>query len=90
MKAILDRYMNIEVGMNIEKPFHFEPVTIIDAQPYFFSVQDHDKKNIHHFSYNSIVQIIENKEGIDIGGFFSHQHFSMVIKVGHLFEYVPT
>ena len=62
------------------------PNTVEEA---YFSVRDEKQKYTHHFSYNSIVQIVENDNGVDIGGFLSHKHFSVVIKVGHIFEYIP-
>ncbi len=51
----------------------------------------HDRKGYaHYFSYQSIVQIIEFHEGIDVGGIFAHkEHHIVVVKVGHLIEYVP-
>jgi len=89
MKTILMRYLNKEVGINIEKPFHFECATLVAVEADYFSVENKEKGNLHHFSFRSIVQIIENKEGVDVGGFLTHQHFPVLIKVGHIFEYIP-
>lgn len=90
MKKILEKYINQEVGINIERPFKIEGAQLIMADDNFFTIQDHDKNYIHHFSYSSIVQIIENKEGIEVGGMFEHKKlFQVVIKVGHIFEYIP-
>ena len=89
MKQILKKYLNQTVGLNIEKPFRFDKVKIIAVKDDYFSVEDQEQKYIHHFAYRSIVQITEHQGGVDIGGFLSNQHFLVVIKVGHLFEYIP-
>ncbi|MBT4836227.1 MAG: hypothetical protein HON94_02650 [Methylococcales bacterium] len=89
MKTILEKYLNKEIGINIEHAFRFESAQIIAVEETYFSVKDENQSYIHHFSHRSIVQIIENDDGINIGGFLSHKHFSMVIKVGHIFEYIP-
>lgn len=56
----------------------------------YFSISDHNKGYTHHFSYQAVVQIIEHDGGIDIGGLFTHnKHHTVVVKVGHLMEYLP-
>lgn len=90
MKSILAKYLNQEIGINYERPFNIESATLIATQDEYFSIVDEKKEYTHHFSYNGIVQILEHPEGIDVGGMFTHKkHFNVVVKVGHLFEYVP-
>ncbi len=89
MKSILAKYLNKEVGINIENAFRFEPAQISAVEDSYFSVVDEKKSYIHHYSYHCIVQIIENEKGVDVGGFFSHKHFNVVIKVGHIIEFGP-
>jgi hypothetical protein len=89
MKCILAKYLNKEVGINIEKAFRFESAQVIAVEDNYFSVVDEIQSYTHHFSYHSIVQIIEKDSGIDVGGFLSHKHFNVIIKVGHIIEFVP-
>jgi hypothetical protein len=89
MKPVLAKYLNKEVGINIEKAFRFESAQITAVEDSYFSVVDESQSYTHHFSYHSIVQIIENDGGIDVGGFLSHKHFNVIIKVGHIIEFVP-
>lgn len=89
MKCILAKYLNKEVGINIEKAFRFESAQVVAVEDNYFSVVDEIQSYTHHFSYHSIVQIIENDGGVDVGGFLSHKHFNVVIKVGHIIEFVP-
>ena len=89
MKSILEKYLNREVGINIENAFRFEPAQVVAVEDDYFSVVDEKQSYTHHFSYSCIVQIIEHEGGVDIGGFLSHKHFSMVIKVGHITQIGP-
>ncbi len=89
MKSILEKYLNKEVGINIENAFRFESARVTAVEDNYFSVVDKKQSYTHHFSYNCVVQIIENDTGVDIGGFLSHKHFNVVIKVGHIMEFVP-
>ncbi len=89
MKSILAKYLNKEVGINIEKAFGFESALIPAVEDDYFSVVDENKSYTHHFSYQCIVQIIENDGGIDVGGFLTHKHFNVIIKVGHIIEFIP-
>jgi hypothetical protein len=89
MKRILEKYLNKEVGINIEKAFRFESVRITAVEDDYFSIVDENQSYTHHFSYHCIVQIIENDDGVDVGGFLSHKHFNVVIKVGHVMEFLP-
>ncbi len=89
MKSIMAKYLNKEVGINIEKAFRFEPAQVVAVEDNYFSVVDENKSYTHHFSYHCIVQIIENDNGLDVGGFLSHKHFNVLIKVGHIIEFIP-
>lgn len=90
MKTILDNYLQQEIGINIERPLRIDSATLKAVNEDFFSVVDESKGYTHHFSYHSIVQIIEHPDGIDVGGLFEHKkHFNLVIKVGHIPEFTP-
>ncbi len=89
MKRILAKYLHREVGINIEKAFRFESAQVVAVEDNFFSVVDEKQSYTHHFSYHSVVQIIENDSGVDVGGLLSHKHFNVLIKVGHIIEFIP-
>jgi hypothetical protein len=90
MKNILEKYLDTEIGINYEKPFKIEGATLIGLYDNYFSISDHKNAYTHYFSYQSIVQIIEHKDGVDVGGLFTHtKRHVVVVKVGHLIEYVP-
>jgi hypothetical protein len=90
MRAVLTKYLNKTIGINPENPFRIESAQLTHLGDDYFSILDSKKGYTHHFSYSSIVQIIENPDGIDVGGFFTHKEiFDIVVKVGHLYKYVP-
>jgi hypothetical protein len=90
MKRILDNYLEQEIGINIERPLRIDSAILKAVGDTYFSVIDESKGYLHHFSYTSIVQIIEHPHGIDVGGLFEHKkHFNLVIKVGHIPEFTP-
>ena len=90
MRVILEKFLNQEIGINIERPLRIDSVTLTSVDDGFFSVVDENKGYTHHFSYSSIIQIIEHLNGIDVGGLFEHKkHFNLVIKVGHIPEFTP-
>ncbi len=88
MKSILEKYLDKEVGINIENAFHFEPAVVTAVEADHFTVVDTRQSYTHHFSYGCIVQIIESEGGVDVGGFMSHKHFNVAIKVGHIMPVV--
>ena len=90
MKAVLQAHLDKTIGLNYESPFKIEAVKLIAAHENYFTIVDSRRGYTHHFSYSSIVQVIESPDGVDVGGLFSHkEHFEMVVKVGHLAQYVP-
>ena len=90
MKNILEKFLSREIGINIERPLRIDSATLTSVSDDHFSVIDENKGYTHHFSYNSIIQIIEHQDGIDVGGLFEHKkHFNLVIKVGHIPEFTP-
>ena len=90
MKAVLSKYLGKTIGINIEKPLRLEAATLTATGDEHFTVVDDHKGYTHHFTYASVVQVIEHEGGVDVGGLFQHrEHFPVVVKVGHLVEYVP-
>lgn len=90
MKSILHKFLNKEVGINLDKPFHIQKATLVAVEADYFSVMNNDGDNLHHLSYNAIIQLIENPDGVRVGGFMQHKElYPLIIKVGHIVEYVP-
>jgi len=90
MKTILKPYLGKEIGINVERPLRIDSAMLKTVSEDCFSIVDENKGYTHYFSYNSIVQIIEHPDGIDVGGLFEHKkHFILVIKVGHIPEFAP-
>ena len=91
MKQILENYLNKEIGINCIAPFHIESAKLVALNDDYFSVIDHRNDYLHHYSYRSIVKIIEFSSGVEVGGMFTHKEkYPIVVKVGHLMEYVPS
>jgi len=89
MKDILTNYVGQEIGINLEKPFRIDSAKLKSVSDEHFSVIDKHHGYTHHFAYQSVVQIIEGEGGIDIGGLFTHkEHHNVIVKVGHLVEYI--
>ncbi len=91
MKDLIQRYVGQLIGANVVKPHSVEPVTIIAARDEYFTVKSDASDDLYHLPYLNIVKVIENEKGITIKELFHRKHtYTLVIKVGHLIEYVPT
>lgn len=89
MKNILKPYLNKTIGINYQDPFHIEACILIALEDEYFSIRSNEKLYMHYFSWSSVVQIIHNEDGIEVGGLFTHKEiFSIVVKVGHILKYV--
>jgi len=90
MKSVLEPWVGEEIGCNISKPFHVDPVTLEAVTDSYFVVIDHFAGNHHYVSYNAIVKIMAKEGGVSTGGLFEHRKsFPLVVKIGHILEYVP-
>ncbi len=49
MKSILSKYLNKEVGINIEKAFRLESAQIVAVEDNYFSIVDENQSYTHHF-----------------------------------------
>ena len=91
MRSVLARYLDKDIGINFEKPFRIESARLVEVSDEYFSIIDHHKGYTHYFAFSSIVQIIEDIRGVEVGGFFTHKdNHCIVVKVGHIIEYIPT
>ena len=90
MKDILARHLNTEIGVNIIKPMHVDPVKLVAVHEDYFSVENEHDGNTYHLPYLNIVKIIENPNGVTVGGLFKqHKKYPFVVKIGHLVDYLP-
>lgn len=90
MKNILQKFIDQEIGINLERPLRIDSATLLAVYDDWFSVADNDRGYTHHFPFHSIVQVIEHPKGIDVGGLFEHKkHFNLVIKIAHVPEFAP-
>lgn len=91
MYDILSRHLNDEIGVNITKPLHIESVTLTSVQQDYFTVSRAKDGNTYHLPFLNIVKLIENPEGVNVGGLFQQKKtYPLVVKIGHLIDYVPT
>ncbi len=90
MKSILEPWVGEEIGCNISKPFHVDPVLLEAVTDDYFVVVDQMAGNHHYLAWQAIVKIMTNDDGVKTGGLFEHKKsFPIVVKVGHILEYVP-
>ena len=90
MKAILEKYVGSEIGINIERPLVVESVRLTAVCDGHFSVHREKDGNIYHIPFTNIVKACENAEGVVISSLFKHtQTYSLVVKIGHVVAYLP-
>ncbi len=91
MRSLIERYTGSMIGMNVVKPHLVEPVTVVAVHDNYFTVQPDGTDDVYHLPYLNIVKAIENANGITVKEFFHRKHtYTLVVKIGHMVEYVPT
>lgn len=91
MRDLIQRYASQTIGANVVKPHSVEPVTIVAVADDYFTLKSGGSDDLYHVPYLNIVKVIENEQGITIKELFHRKHtYKLVIKIGHLIEYVPT
>lgn len=90
MQSILNKYLQKQIGINLDKAFHLQKSVLVAAEADYFSIMSSHDDCLHHFPYSAILQVIENPDGVRIGGFLQHkQMYALVIKVGYIMDCVP-
>ena len=91
MKELLKKHLNSEIGMNITRPLQVDPVVLMAVHEDYFTVIGEKDGNTYHLPFLNIVKIIENPNGVTVGGLFRQKKtFPIVVKIGHLVDYMPT
>jgi hypothetical protein len=89
MKGLLESHIGSEIGVNIIKPLRIDAVTLVAIYEDHFTVKREDDGNTYHIPYRNIAKIIENPDGVTVGGFFKqHKTYPFVVKIGHLVEHL--
>ena len=89
MNRILDNYLGQEIGINLEGPLHIDAAILTAVNSAFISLRT-ARGYVHHIPHQSILEIIEHADGIEVGGLFEHkQRFNLVIKIKHVTAYTP-
>ncbi len=91
MKEILEKHLNSEIGINVEKPFRIDTVKLVAIAESWFTVANEANENIYHVPFLNISKIIEHPGGVTVGGLFKQKRtYPLVVKIGHIVEYLPT
>ena len=90
MKDLLNRYVGSEIGLNLVKPTHIDTVKLEAVHASYFTVVHKKDGNTYHFPFLNIVKVIENPEGVTVGGFFTQKKtYPLVVKTGHIVDFIP-
>lgn len=90
MRDLLNHYVGSEIGLNLLKPTHIEAVKLEAIHESYFTVVRAKDGNAYHFPYLNIVKIIENPQGVTVGGFFTQKKtYPLVVKTGHVVDFIP-
>ena len=90
MKALFDRYLGKQIGLNYHSAFHIDGATVTEVtEAYFGAVGDKDGVT-HYYPYSSVIHVMEKADGVKVGGLFQHKHsWPLVVKVGHVVDIGP-
>ena len=90
MKDLITRWLYDRIGINYLRPHHIDPAQVVAVEADYFTIRGEEDGALHYFPYGSVIQIAEKEGGLTIGGRFTHkQHFTVVIKIRHMVDFVP-
>ena len=91
MKNLLQDSVGSEIGINIIRAYRIDSAKLVAVHDEYFTVEPENDDNTYHVPLMNIVKVIQNANGVSVGGLFKqHKSHPLVIKVGHVVEYVPT
>ena len=90
MKAVFDRYLRKQIGLNYHSAFHIDAVTVTESTETYFGAVGEKDGITHYYPYTSVLHVMERAEGVQVGGLFKHKHsWPLVVKVGHVVDIGP-
>ncbi len=90
MKALFDRYVGKQIGLNYHSAFHIDAATVVESSDTWFSAVGEKDGVTHYYPYSSVIHAMEKAEGVLVGGLFKHkQAWPLVVKVGHVVDVGP-
>jgi len=81
MPSILEKYKGRVVGINYDNSAEIREAQLVEANAEYFSVFVKDQKLRFSYPINSVLTVIESKDGVDIRGLKQSKKFIAVIKV---------
>ena len=91
MKAILDKYLDTEIGINATQLNRIDAMKLVEVMDNHFSVQDPKTDDLLTIPFSNIVKVLRNPSGIKVGGMFEQKkEFPIIVKVGHVVQYIVT
>jgi len=89
MHEILRKYVGQQIGINLQKPFHIDTANVIAVYENYFTLTLEKHDDQYHLPILNIVRVIENPNGVTVGGLFRQKKtYPLIVKIGHIVEYV--
>jgi hypothetical protein len=91
VKDLLQEHVGTEIGINVIRAYRIDSAKLTAVHDEYFTVEPDKDDNKYHIPLANIVKVMENADGVKMGGLFKqHKSHPLVIKIGHVVEYVPT
>lgn len=91
VKDLLWPHVGTEIGINVIRAYRIDSARLTVVHDTYFTVETDKDENTYHIPMMNIVKVLENPNGVKVGGFFKqHTSHSLVVKIGHVVEYAPT
>lgn len=90
MRGLFEPHIGEEIGVNIVESHHIDSVKLTEVHEEYFTVMSEKDGNLYHIPYLNLVKVLENPEGVKIGGLFKKKRtHCFVAKIGHIAYSVP-
>ena len=81
MQALLKKYANQAIGINYDNSVDIKTAELVEVNDEFFSVAVNDNTLRYSYPLNTILTVIEGKDGVGTTGPENKEKFNVVIKV---------
>jgi len=90
MKAILEKYVDQPIGINILGTNHVDEVMLKSVSESYFSVLHEQDGNSYHIPYIHVLHVAENESGVKEGKFLYRIKTSLpvFVRLGPAFDYL--